>query len=70
MSEMTFPEQRAESGRDMGLKGNTTMRLPGVRVIGGTLTPALGATNAAHGFAEQDEKRKALNEFIRASGST
>ena len=25
-------------------------------------------TNAAHGFAEQDEKRKALNEFIRTSG--
>jgi len=43
-------------------------RMPGVRVIGATLTPALGATNAAHGFAEQDEKRKALNEFIRASG--
>ncbi|TMI05690.1 MAG: hypothetical protein E6H40_16785 [Betaproteobacteria bacterium] len=44
-------------------------RIPGVRVIGATLTPALGATNAAHGFAEQDEKRKALNEFIRASGA-
>src|SRR6267143_287218 len=26
MSEMTFPEQRAESGRDMSLKGNTTLR--------------------------------------------
>ena len=26
------------------------------------------ATNAAHGSAEQDEKRKALNEFIRTSG--
>ena len=43
-------------------------RIPGVRVIGATLTPALGATNANHGFAEQDEKRKALNEFIRTSG--
>ncbi|HXM81271.1 MAG TPA: GDSL-type esterase/lipase family protein [Burkholderiales bacterium] len=43
-------------------------RMPGVRVIGATLTPALGATNAAHGFPEQDEKRKALNEFIRTSG--
>ena len=40
-------------------------RIPGVRIIGATLTPALGSTNAAHGFAEQDEKRKALNEFIR-----
>jgi lysophospholipase L1-like esterase len=43
-------------------------RIPGVKVIGATLTPALGATNANHGFAEQDEKRKALNEFIRTSG--
>ena len=25
---------------------------------------------AAHGFAEQDQKRKALNEFIRTSGVT
>ena len=29
---------------------------------------SLGASNAAHGFAEQDEKRKALNDFIRTSG--
>jgi lysophospholipase L1-like esterase len=43
-------------------------RIPGVRVIGATLTPALGATNPGHGFPEQDEKRKALNEFIRTSG--
>jgi lysophospholipase L1-like esterase len=40
-------------------------RIPGARIIGATLTPALGSTNAAHGFAEQDEKRKALNDFIR-----
>lgn len=43
-------------------------KLPGVKVIGATLTTALGSTSAAHGFAEQDEKRKALNEFIRTSG--
>ena len=43
-------------------------RLPGVRVIGATLTPALGANNPSYGFPEQDEKRKALNEFIRTSG--
>jgi lysophospholipase L1-like esterase len=42
--------------------------LPGVRVIGATVTSALGSTSAAHGFPEQDEKRKALNEFIRNSG--
>ena len=43
-------------------------RAPGVRIIGATLTSALGSSNAAHGFAEQDDKRKALNEFIRTSG--
>lgn len=43
-------------------------KLPGVRVIGATLTSALGSSSAAHGFAEQDEKRKGLNDFIRNSG--
>ena len=43
-------------------------RLPGVKVIGATLTSALGATNPNHGFPAQDEKRKALNGFIRDSG--
>ena len=43
-------------------------KLPGVRVIGATLISALGSTNAAHGSPEQDEKRKALNAFIRTSG--
>ncbi len=42
--------------------------LPGVRVIGATLTSALNSTSAAHGFKEQDDKRKRLNEFIRTSG--
>jgi lysophospholipase L1-like esterase len=42
--------------------------VPGVRVIGATLTSALNATNAAHGSKEQDEKRRALNAFIRSSG--
>jgi lysophospholipase L1-like esterase len=42
--------------------------VPGVRVIGATLVTALGSTNAAHGSPEQDEKRKALNAFIRSSG--
>jgi lysophospholipase L1-like esterase len=42
--------------------------LPGVRVIGATLTSALNATNAAHGSKQQDDKRRALNAFIRTSG--
>jgi len=43
-------------------------RLPGVRVIGATITTALGNAGPAHGFAEQDIKRQALNDFIRGSG--
>lgn len=42
--------------------------IPGVRVIGATLTPALGSSLPAHGFAEQEQKRQALNAFVRESG--
>jgi lysophospholipase L1-like esterase len=48
--------------------GRIRARFPGVRVIGATVTSALGSTSPAHGFPEQDENRKALNEFIRHSG--
>lgn len=41
---------------------------PGLRVVGATLTSALGSTSAAHGSPEQDAKRRALNDFIRTSG--
>ncbi|MBV8589467.1 MAG: lysophospholipase [Acetobacteraceae bacterium] len=40
-------------------------RIPGARVVGATLTSALGSTNPGHGSPEQDAKRQALNEFIR-----
>jgi lysophospholipase L1-like esterase len=50
------------------LVGLMRKRLPGVRVIGATVTSALGSSNAAHGFPEQDAKRKALNDFILKSG--
>ena len=43
-------------------------KIPGVHVVGATLTPALESTNGAHGSAQQDRERKALNEFIRTSG--
>jgi lysophospholipase L1-like esterase len=42
--------------------------IPKVRVLGATVTSALGSSSAAHGTAEQNDKRKALNEFIRTSG--
>jgi lysophospholipase L1-like esterase len=43
-------------------------RVPGVRVIGATVTTAIGNAGPAHGFAEQDLKRQALNAFIRSAG--
>jgi lysophospholipase L1-like esterase len=43
-------------------------KFTGVRIIGATLTSALGSTNANHGSPEEDAKRKALNEFIRTGG--
>jgi lysophospholipase L1-like esterase len=43
-------------------------KIPGVKLIGATLTSALGSTSAAHGFELQDEKRKKLNDFIRTGG--
>ena len=42
---------------------------PHIRVIGATVTSALGSSSGAHGFPEQDAKRKALNDFIRTSGT-
>jgi lysophospholipase L1-like esterase len=43
-------------------------RRPDMAIIGATVVSALGSSNAAHGFPEQDEKRKALNDFIRIPG--
>lgn len=40
-----------------------------VRAIGATVVSALGATNAAHGSAEEDKKRRELNDWIRTSGT-
>jgi len=41
---------------------------PDIRIIGATVTSAFGSPRTDHGFVEQDEKRKALNTFIRSSG--
>jgi lysophospholipase L1-like esterase len=43
-------------------------KAPQIRIIGATVTTALGSSSPAHGFPEQDARRKALNEFIRTSG--
>jgi lysophospholipase L1-like esterase len=42
--------------------------IPSVTVVGATVLSALNSTNAAHGTREEDEKRQALNAFIRSSG--
>jgi lysophospholipase L1-like esterase len=47
--------------------GVQRMKAAGIKVIGATVTTALGSTSAAHGFKEQDDKRKILNEFIKSS---
>ncbi len=47
--------------------GVKRLNTAGIRVIGATVGTALGSTSAAHGFPEQDEKRKVLNTFIRSS---
>ncbi len=42
--------------------------IPGVKVIGATLTSALGSSNPAHGTPEQDAQRRLINAFIRTGG--
>lgn len=52
--------------------GETVARLrkerPDIKLIAATVTSALGSTSPAHGFIEQDDKRKALNDYIRTPG--
>jgi lysophospholipase L1-like esterase len=48
--------------------GRIRTKAPQIRIIGATITTALGSSNAAHGFPEQDQKRRALNDVIRTSG--
>lgn len=50
-------------------EGVARLRAKGIRAVGATVVSALGSTSPAHGSPEQDEKRKALNAFIRAAGS-
>jgi lysophospholipase L1-like esterase len=45
--------------------GRIRAKRPDMRVLGATVLTALGSSNAAHGFIEQDQKRQQLNEFIR-----
>ena len=48
--------------------GRIRAKIADARIIGATVTSALGSTNANHGSPEQDAKRTALNDFIRTGG--
>jgi lysophospholipase L1-like esterase len=48
--------------------GRMRARIPGVRIIGATVVSALGNAGPAHGSVPEDQKRQALNQFIRTSG--
>ncbi len=72
-----------EGINDLGSAGNATpdqvmagfkdgvarlrARMPGVRVIGATLTGIAGTTDPAHAAPEVEQKRQALNKLIRDS---
>jgi lysophospholipase L1-like esterase len=42
-------------------------KIPGVRVIGATLTSALASTNPMHGSPAEDAERRSFNTFVRGS---
>ncbi len=56
--------EAVETGMKEGV-ARLRAKLPGIKLIGATVTSALGSTA---GTPEQDEKRKTLNSFIRTSG--
>jgi lysophospholipase L1-like esterase len=59
------PEQVEAGVKDV--VGQLRARLPGVKVIGATLTPDLHSTNPEHGSAEENTKILAYNDFLRDS---
>ena len=42
-------------------------RLPGIRIIGATLSPNLNSTNPDHGSADEDRKVRAYNDVVRTT---
>ena len=59
---------QAVQDRMKEIVGRIRTRNPNIQLFGATMVTALNSTSAAHGFAEQEEKRKAINAFIRTSG--
>jgi lysophospholipase L1-like esterase len=48
--------------------GRIRSAIPRVRVIGATVTSAMGNTGGSHGSEQEETKRQALNRFIREGG--
>jgi lysophospholipase L1-like esterase len=59
---------QAVQDRMKEIVGRIRAKNPNIQLFGATMVTALNSTSAAHGFAEQEEKRKAINAFIRTSG--
>jgi lysophospholipase L1-like esterase len=59
---------QAVQDRMKEIVGRIRAKNPNIQLFGATMVTALNSTNAAHGFAEQEAKRQAINAFIRTSG--
>ena len=56
----------ANAQRD--LVGRVRAKIKGVKVLGATLTTSRGSSNPGYGTADTDNRRHALNDFIRKPG--
>ncbi|MEN3377478.1 MAG: hypothetical protein V7604_2833, partial [Hyphomicrobiales bacterium] len=59
---------QAVQDRMKEIVGRIRAKNPNIQLFGATMVTALNSTSAAHGFAEQEQKRQAINAFIRTSG--
>ena len=60
------PEKVADGVREMVKQ--LRLRIPGVKILMGTLTSAVNSTNGSYGTPAVEEKRLAYNNFIRTAG--
>ncbi|MBK17285.1 MAG: lysophospholipase [Rhodospirillaceae bacterium] len=67
INDLGFSDATAEDIINGIKKGVTRLRgaIPGVRIIGATLTTALNATTSGHGRQSVDDHRRVFNEFVR-----
>ncbi len=69
INDFGFSDASAEAVIDGVRQGVARMRdaIPGVRVIGATLTTALNATTGGHGQESVDTRRRTFNKFVRTT---